>query len=118
MEAIINIKKAISEGNKLIAIVGHGGVGKTTFIGKLKEAFVDDEVNIVDDIYMYRDRSKPVIYSDFRALSYLKGEHIDEVYVFRSSESHRLKARPQCEDNRSEEVEGDIDRVYYVEKHF
>lgn len=121
-ESINKIVELLKHENKLIAIQGHGGTGKTTLRNKLinylnnntnykindnnitnnKGYFksTDNSICILDDIANanikeLKQRHKYIVYFDYRVLEYLKNEDIHTLFILNYDIKERFKNRPE-----------------------
>ena len=120
-ESINKIVELLKHENKLIAIQGHGGTGKTTLRNKLinylnnntnykindnnitnnKGYFksIDNSICILDDIANanikeLKQKHKYIVYFDYRVLEYLKNENIHTLFILNYDIKERFKNRP------------------------
>lgn len=117
-DAVIHMVRSVIEcpGDHLIAFQGHGGVGKTHFKDRLiREINPGPDVEIKDDIIYYKKVKRCLLYFDFRVLTYLFGQPIDILFIFRGDIKTRMNNRPECSNDRSEYVRGEINKIYHVQ---
>lgn len=143
-ETMNKIIDMLDNENKIIAIQGHGGVGKTTLRCKLikflnkNTAFkfdnnvidnensytyvqsLDGSLCILDDvananIEELQKKHKFILYFDYRVLEYLKNINIDSLFIFNYNIKHRFETRPQYREHRCYPIKQFIKNIYHIE---
>tara|TARA_B100001996_G_scaffold372478_1_gene348898 strand:+ start:66 stop:1064 length:999 start_codon:yes stop_codon:yes gene_type:complete len=143
-ESINKIVELCKSKNKLIAIQGHGGTGKTTLRNKLinylntntnysitnhKGYFksTDNSICILDDIYNanikdLKQQHKYIVYLDYRVLEYLKNEDIHTLFILNYDIKERFKNRPSLGKgcvlyDRSQSITNFINNIYHIKEY-
>jgi SAM-dependent methyltransferase len=142
-ETLNKFFKLLRNDNKLIAVQGHGGVGKTTLKAKLisflnennikfdknlntkgKGYFIslDRSVCILDDvananIKELKKKHKFIIYFDYRVLGYLKDEDIHTLFIINYDIKSRFNNRPKFTHHRSAPINKFIKNIYHIESY-
>ena len=137
-ETLDKFGKLLDHDNKLIAVQGHGGVGKSSLRSKLisylsehikfeknlndKGYFrsIDNSVCILDDVANanmeeLKQKHKFIVYFDYRVLSYLKHEDIHTLFIFNYDIKSRFKNRPQFMHHRTVSIDKFIQNIYHIE---
>ena len=143
-ETLDKFVKLLDHDNKLIAVQGHGGVGKSTLKSKLisylnkhtkykfntslikkKEHYsistsIDNSVCIIDDVAnvnmkKLKQKHKFIVYFDYKVLSYLKHEDIHTLFIFNYDIKSRFKNRPEFMHHRTVPIDKFIKNIYHIE---
>lgn len=143
-ESIFKIVELLNNENKLIAIQGHGGSGKTTLRCKLidylnentkykfdkniirnnKGYFIsnDNSICLIDDIAFadikqLKQKHKYIVYFDYRVLEYLKNEDVHTLFIVNYDIKERLsdnKNRTNMLNDRSKSINNFIKNIYHI----
>ena len=134
------ILSLLSGDSKLIAIQGHGGVGKSSLKLKLidylninnykmlskdgKHHYVSDNnlVYIMDDVKSpnikeLKRKYKYIIFFDYRVLEYLSGHDIHTLFIHNYDINSRFKNRPQMQHHRSVSIENFVSNIYHINEY-
>lgn len=143
-ETLDKFVKLLDNENKLIAVQGHGGVGKSTLKCKLinylnnytKYNFDkslckyrgysisnDNSVCIMDDVCEHglnmkslKQKHKFIIYFDYKVLSYIKSYDIHSLFIFKYDIKCRFKNRPTMLGDRSQTIKKFVKNIYHIDK--
>lgn len=144
-ETLNKFAQLLDNDNKLIAVQGHGGVGKSHLKLKLieylnqntKYKFVvpaklnynsgyyisqDKSVCILDDIAdanidSLKKKHKFIIYFDYRVLKYTKNYNIHTLFIINYDIKNRFKNRQQFMHHRTPSITQFIKNIYHVDKY-
>jgi len=144
-ETLDKFVKLLDDDNKLIAVQGHGGVGKSCLKSKLifylnehtKYKFItsplkkkynikgyfrsiDDSICILDDVANanmkeLKQKHKFIIYFDYRVLSYLKHEDIHTLFIFNYDIKSRFENRPHFMHYKTVSIDKFIKNIHHIE---